>query len=246
MRTLSTLARTALSGGVVIARWIFRITLPGGTFGASDGPTQFVWNNGTSGNVTFEPLDAAAKVTIPALQTALRTDSALVQVSATDPMVLTGLLGGDYRAAPADIALLLFDPATGYPGEEFLKWRGKADQATIVDEPIKPPSAGDKLDPPSISTLSLSIAPQTIDMKRGRGRMATDTDQRLFRDANDSFFQDVALVGVSTINWGQAGPTSPAASAFNHSHTGAASGIGALAGAIGGGAGGARPGMKSI
>jgi len=231
MRSLSSLALAALSGASVVSRYIFRVTLPGGVFGASDGPDFFTWDNG-SGPVDYYPLDAAAKVTLPPLQGALRTDSAVLGLSITDPVLLTDLLAGGYRAAPAEIAALLFE--NGVPGEEFLKFDGICDQATIDDTPFKPPAAGIKLEDPSISTLTMTLAPLTVDLERSRGRFATDTDQRVFRDANDSFFQDVALVGVSTINWGQAGSSSPAASAFNRSPEGAPSGLPGLAGGGGG------------
>jgi len=223
MRTFSTLVKSALSGSQVVARWIVRITLPGGTFGASDGPDWFTWDNG-AGPVSFAPLGETAKVQIPSLQTALRTDPATLSFSATDPNVLTGAFDEPYRAAPTDIALLAFDPATGAPGEEVLRFRGKGDQVTIADEPVKPPSAGDGIDPPAASTLAMTVAPQTVDMKRSRGRYATDSDQKLFRDANDGFFKDVALVGVSQMNWGQAGPNAPATSIFNQSGNGSPSG----------------------
>jgi len=224
MRTFSTLVKTALSGGHVVARYIARFALPGGTYGAADGPDTFTWDNG-SGAVTYYGLGETVKVTLPTVQASLRSDGATVQFSATDPNVLNGVFDANYRAAPTDIALLLFDPATGAPGEEVLRWRGLADQVTISDEPVRAPTAGSQVDPPTLSTLTLTVAPITIDMKRSRGRYATDPDQKLHRDSADGFFKDVALVGVSTINWGQAGPSAPATSALNQSTPGAPSGL---------------------
>lgn len=241
MRTLSALALAALSGAHIVSRRFARFTMPAGVFGAHDGDDVFDWDNG-SGPVTYYGMGAAAKITLPTLQTALRTDPAQLQLSATDPVLLAKVFDEDYRAAPVDIGLLFYDPATGQPGEEWLSHRGKADQVTITDEPIKPPSADDKVEEASMSTLTMTIAPQTVDLKRSRGRVANDPDQRLFRDPNDGFFKDVALAGVSQMNWGQAGTSSPATSAFNQSAAGAPSGLGSIFG--GGGRGVISVGMN--
>lgn len=228
MQTFSALVKAALSGADVVQRYIFRATLPSATYAASDAPDTFVWDNG-SGPLSYVPLDAGLQVTLPTVQTANRTDKATLAVSATNPEVLAQLFDLDYRAAPCDIALLLFDPATGAPGEEVLRWRGRLDVAEINDQPAKADISKGKDDAqPQVSTLSVTVAPQTIDMKRASGRTATDVDQRLFRDTNDSFFQDVALVGVSTINWGIAGVSSPAQSATNAAPEHAPSGLGAF------------------
>jgi hypothetical protein len=227
MRTLSALALAALSGANVVARWIVRVTLPTGTFGASDGPDYFTWNG-----LEYAPLTEVMRVTIPPVQAAQQNQGAVVQLSATDPNILAGLMQEPYRAAPVQISMLLFE--NGVPGEEFLKWDGLGDQIVIDDEPAKPPGgAGHDDEQPTTSTLSFKVAPRTVDMKRANGRWATNVDQQLFRDANDTFFQDVALVGVSTINWGQAGNSSPAASATNASPDGAPSGVASIIGRLG-------------
>ena len=62
-------------------------------------------------------------------------------------------------------------------------------------------------------------------MKRSSGRVGTDTDQRLFRDANDGFFQDVALVSLSNINWGISGTSSPVNVALNATTINAPNGV---------------------
>jgi hypothetical protein len=228
MRTLSTLGHAALSGGSVTMRWIVRINLPGsGWFGACDGPDSIVWNNGVTGNVTYVGCDAWLKVQLPALLGTPRPDAAVVSLSATDPRLIADLSTQPYRAAPTQIALLLFE--NGVPGEEWLKFDGIAGELTTEDAPmhVDAGGSGGKDDGPTISTATLTVWPETVDLKRSNGRWATNVDQQLFRDANDTFFQDVALVGVSQMNWGQAGSSSPAASA---STAGGASAFGAPSG----------------
>jgi hypothetical protein len=226
MRVLSALALAALTAPTVTQRWIVRVTLPSGTFGASDGPDFFTWQG-----VEYVPLAEALRVTIPSVQAANQNQGAVVQLSATDPAILAVFLAEPYRAAPTQISLLLFE--NGVPGEEFLKWDGLGDQIVFDDEPAKLPTGKGKDDQqPQQSTLSFKVAPRTVDMKRVNGRWATNVDQQLFRDPDDTFLQDVALVGVSTINWGQSGSSAPAFSATNASVGGAPSGVAGLMGKL--------------
>jgi hypothetical protein len=237
MRTLSALGLAALSGGSVTMRWIVRVNLPGsGWFGASDGPDNFVWNNGVTGALTYIGCDESLAVQLPQLTATPRPDPATVSLSATDPRLLAQLIDEAYRGAPCQIALILFE--NGVPGEEWLKFDGICGETTFTDAPVKVNAAGKEADAPTTSTVAMTVWPATVDMKRSNGRWATNVDQQLFRDAADTFFQDVALVGVSTINFGQAGNSSPAASATTRSAEGAASGIAALAGALAGRIGG--------
>lgn len=204
MRSFSTLVKAALSGATVYSRWIVRGFLPGATYAASDGPDDLVWDNG-AGGLTYHGFGAALQVSLPPVTTQTKPASATLSFSATDPAGMASLFADPYRNAPADICLLLNDPATGLPAEELLMARGRFDAAGIQDSAAKPmdPSA------PQISTLTLTVTPQTVDLDRVGVRQATDVDQRLHRDANDGFFRDVALAGTSKINWGVAGTNSP-------------------------------------
>ncbi len=233
MRTLSSLGLAALSGGAVTMRWIVRVNLPGtGWWGASDGPDDFVWNNGATGNVTYVGCDVALGVQLPPMTGTPRPDPATASLSATDPRLLAQLIAEPYRAAPCQIALILFE--NGVPGEEWLKFDGLCGETTFEDAPLKLTSGGKDDGQPTASTISMTVWPKTVDLKRGAGRMATNVDQQLFRDAADTFFQDVQLVGVSQMNWGQAGNSSPAASATTSAANGAPSGLGSLVGALAG------------
>ena len=216
MRSFSNTVKAALAGGVVPQRYIVRVTLPGPTiWGASDGPAAFNWDNGSTGSILFYPLAEGMRITFPPVQAANRNDAAIIALSATDPGVLSQMFQQTYRAAPTDIAALIFDPTTGNPAEEILRWRGKMDTAELTIQPARFDAATQKLSP-QIATLSMTVAAQTVDMKRGPGRSASDVDQRLFRDTNDGFFKDMAMAGISTINFGQSGPSSPASAAGNN------------------------------
>lgn len=207
--------QSVLGGASIATRWLVRGFVPGNTYAAADGEDSFVWNNG-AGALTYTGFGAAMKISLPAQDAQSKVNAATLQLSGTDPAVLTGLFVENYRAQPAEIAFLAADPTTGAPAEEIIVHAGLMDVAAITDQPIK------SNDPTSIqqSTLSLTISPPTVDLKRASGRYATDSDQRLNRDANDGIFKDVALVGLSQINWGIAGTSSPvqaatAAGAFN-------------------------------
>lgn len=210
MRTFSALVKAALSGASVTSRFIVRAYLPGATYAASDSPSDFTWDNG-AGALTYRGFDAALVVSLPTMDAQSKINAATLQLSATDPLVLTSLFQEPYRGAQCQIALLIFDPATGVPAEELILVDGLLDVGSITDQPAKATDPGAI----QISTLSLTVQPRTVDMKRASGRVASDSDQRLFRDANDGFFKDVALVGISKINWGLAGSASPAQAATN-------------------------------
>ena len=227
MRSLSSLAKAALSGAHVVDRWIVRVNLPSvGWFGACDGPDTVVWNNGVTGPVSYIGLDAGLAVTLPPITGTPREDAASLTLAGTDPRLMASLLNEPYRGAPFQVCKLIFE--NGVTTEEFLKFDGWGGEATFADGQVK----DDQLDEVTIAAVSLTVWPKTVDLKRGPGRWATSADQQLFRDVNDDFFQDVALVGVSQMNWGQAGSSSPAASAITHAQTGAPSGMASLVGTI--------------
>lgn len=244
MRPLSATAIAALSGPSPVIRWIVRVTLPGPVvWGASDGPDYFTWDNG-EGPVTYYPLDASLRVTVPGVQASLQNQGAVIQLSATDPNLLAQLMNEPYRAAPVEVAVLLFE--NGVPAEEFVKFDGPGDQIGIEDQPLKAPTAsGHDDEAPQVSTLTFKVAPRTVDLKRGNGRWATNVDQQFYRDPADTFFQDVALVGVSTLNWGQTGNSSPAGSATSGASGVSVAGIpGSLAGVVANLAGRFAPGFS--
>jgi hypothetical protein len=208
VKTFSDLFRQAFSGRTVTCRFIVRGYVAGATYAACDGPSDLTWDNG-SGALTYRAFGEALRITLPTYDAQSKVNPATIALSGTDPAVLGSIFVEAYRAQPCQIALLIFDPATGAPAEEIVMVDGLMDVASISDSPAKP----DEPDTPQVSTLTLSVIPRTVDMKRGSGRYASDSDQRLHRDAADGFFKDVGLVAVSTINWGQAGPTSPARAA---------------------------------
>ena len=204
MRSFSALVKSALSGATVYVRWIARGYLSGGTYAASDAPDDMVWDNG-AGALTYLGLASAFQVALPPSTLQNKPAAATLSLSGTDPAGMASLFADPYRNAPADVCLLFNDPVTGLPAEELLMARGVFDVASISDSAVKPMD----LSAPQISTLSLTVTPKTVDLDRVGVRLATDVDQRLHRDANDGFFQDVALAAASQINWGIAGSNSP-------------------------------------
>lgn len=222
--------QSVLAGASIATRWVVRGFVPGNTYAAADGEDTFSWNNG-AGALTYTGFGAAMKIALPAQDAQSNVNAATLTLSGTDPAVLTSLFVENYRAQQAEIAFLAADPVTGVPAEEIILHAGLMDVAAITDQPVKATDFS-----PQQSTLSLTISPPTVDLKRASGRYATDSDQRLNRDANDGIFKDVALVGLSQINWGIDGTSSPvqaatAAGATNPLY--GISGLGSLPGGFG-------------
>ena len=212
MRTLSALVQTALSGATVVARFVVRGYLDSQVWAAADGPDNFSWDNGDgSGALPYTGFGELLQITLPPNDSQSKLNSATLSMSGTDPEVLTSLFSENYRAKDIQIGMLLFNPATGAPGEELLMFDGLGDVASISDGAMKVSDPGT----PQTSTLALTVAPRIIDLKRSSGRTGNDADQRLFRDVSDGFFQDTAMVSLSAINWGISGPASPVNIALN-------------------------------
>jgi hypothetical protein len=197
--------KAALSGATVTSRWIARSTLPGPViYAGSNAPDDFTWDNG-SGPITYKGFDAAFGLTLAASDGQTKAGSTQITLSGTDPGVMASLFAEDYRGAPTDVCFLAFDPATGAPGDELVVARGVLDVGSLSDSAARP------ADPtqPQVSTLTLTVTDKAVDLDRAGARTATDVDQRLYRDALDGFFKDVALAASSQINWGVAGSGSP-------------------------------------
>ncbi len=208
MRSFSSRLQGLLAAGQIRMQVFARLSLASGLIGASDASETFVWDNGVTGPVTFGGFGQAFKASVPPSTTTIDASSTTgtLQLSGTDPKVLATFLGESYRAKQCDVGLLMFDLSTGEPVEEVIAFRGLMDTSSVSDNP----AAVDDPAAPIVSQLSLLLQPKTIDMSRKGTRARSDTDQRLYRDANDAFFQDVGSVAQTQINWDRGGPSSPA------------------------------------
>jgi hypothetical protein len=209
MRTLSTLAKAVLSGANVPVKLIARFFLGSGDYFVSNDTGDWTWNNGATGNVTYTGLGPSFGAQLPATQAQNQTTGPAVKLSGADVNILSTFYSEEYRARPIEVALLLVDPTTGLPGDEILIASGTGDTAQLDDDPAKPAEPGDV----QTATLTVQIAPKTVDLGRAGQRVACDLDQKLYRDAADEFFQDTHNISVAQINWGVAGPNSPAGAA---------------------------------
>ena len=229
MRVFSAQLQALLAAGQIRVQLFARLALATGYYGASDAAETFSWDNGTGiGPVTFGGFGKAFSATVPpstAVVDAASTTGSL-SLSGTDPDVLATFLGDGYRAQTCDVGLLFFDTTANAPVQEIVAFRGLMDTAGVTD------GAADPQDPskPIVSTLTVLLQPRTLDLSRKGARTRSDTDQRLHRDDNDAFFQDVGLVAQTQINWDRSGPASPRAILGTGASTSAGSAAAAAAG----------------
>lgn len=209
MRIFSSTMQALLLKARLRVTFIARLYLKSGTVGASDAAATFTWDNGQGdGPITFGGFGDAFRMSVPPSTSVLDAGSTTgaMTLSGTDPTILASFLGENYRAQRVDNGVLFFDPDANVPVEEQVAFRGIMDTSSITD------SAADALDPekPVTSTLSVLVQSRTVDLSRKGTRTRSDADQRLHRDPNDAFFQDVGLVAQAQINWDRGGPASPA------------------------------------
>jgi hypothetical protein len=199
-----------LSGSEEIGvRTIARLHLTSGTWGASDHDEDWTWNS-----LAYKGFGPAFRVNPNPATVSGRPQPGNLQLSATDPVVLSTFFAETYRNQLCEVGFVVVNNATGYM-EELLWSKARLDAASIEIGEQK----AEEPDKPAIATLTCTLAPFSADIGRPGVRTRSDQDQRLHRDTNDGFFKDVGVAAKTQINWGIKGPSSPASTLGNVSGT---------------------------
>jgi len=202
MRPMTAGLESLVNSGTMQLTLYARVTLDGGVWGAVD-----LRDDLTKDAQDYYGFGAALVLGVPSLALEGRPQNGSITFSGTDERAMFGIFAEDYRARPVEAGLMFIDPSTGELDEE---WALMAGQASHI---VGKTAAGSATEPGKDrdATVTAEVMSLGAMMARQGTRRRTDADQRKFRDADDGFFKDTAIVGVLPFNWGNAGANSPSA-----------------------------------
>ena len=179
----------AMDAGRENIRGLIRFDLGGGTYGFTNASTPY-----SHGGVTYVPGGA---LQVSALGSVLGTTAEGFTIRLAEslddgltPAVLSTIENEDYRDRPVTIYDVMLDPDTGATLSVEAVKRGYID--TIEHH----------LDPVEGMVLVANCEDRSLDYSRRNARQTNTTDQAR-RDADDTFFDHVAVAGKVELKWGE-------------------------------------------